>query len=86
MYRQSEKLVKQQYVLHTSPEYGNFIPLTAEIGSGAWGTPANFNGFRVLLSLLQRGRSPEAITKLCTMLGRLLGWYTIYTFSGAVAP
>ena len=21
-------------------------------------------------------------TKLCTMLGRLLGWYTIYTFSG----
>jgi len=25
-------------------------------------------------------------TKLCTMFGRLLGWYTIYTFSGAVAP
>jgi len=24
-------------------------------------------------------------TKLCTMSGRLLGWYTIYTFSGAVA-
>ena len=22
-------------------------PLTAEIGSGVWGTPANFNGFRV---------------------------------------
>ena len=27
----------------------NFCPLTAEIGSGVWGTPANFNGFRVLL-------------------------------------
>jgi len=24
-------------------------------------------------------------TKLCTMFGRLLGWYTIYTFSGAFA-
>ena len=27
-------------------------PLTAEIGSGVWGTPANFNGFRVLAALL----------------------------------
>jgi len=26
----------------------NFGPLTAEIGSVVWGTPANFNGFRVL--------------------------------------
>jgi len=25
-------------------------------------------------------------TKLCTMFGRLLGWYTIYTFLGALAP
>jgi len=38
----------------------NFGPLTAEIGSGVWGTPANFNRFRVLASLLQRRRSPEA--------------------------
>jgi len=38
----------------------NFGPLTAEIGSGVWGTPANFNGFRVLPSLLQRRRSLEA--------------------------
>ena len=30
----------------------NFGPLTAEIGSGVWGTPANFNGFRVLVALL----------------------------------
>ena len=32
----------------------------AEIGSLVWGTPANFNGFCVLPSLLQRRRSPEA--------------------------
>jgi len=38
----------------------NFGPLTAEIGSGVWSTPANFNGFRALSSLLQRRRSPEA--------------------------
>jgi len=30
----------------------NFGPLTAEIGLPVWGTPANFNGFRVLAALL----------------------------------
>jgi len=30
----------------------NFGPLAAEIGSGLWDTPANFNGFRVLGALL----------------------------------
>jgi len=30
----------------------NFGPLAAEIGLPAWGTPANFNGFRVLAALL----------------------------------
>jgi len=29
-----------------------FGPITAEICSGVWGTPANFNGFRVLAALL----------------------------------
>jgi len=38
----------------------NFGQLAAEIRSGVWGTPANFNGFRVLASLLYRRRSPEA--------------------------
>jgi len=30
----------------------NFGPLAAEIVSLLWGTPANFNGFRVLAALL----------------------------------
>jgi len=30
----------------------NIGPLTAEIGPVVWGTPANFNGFRVLAALL----------------------------------
>jgi len=55
----------------------NFGPLTAEIGSGVWGTPTNFNGFCVLaasssgrqlnFAALNRGRH------LCSA-GRPLGW------------
>jgi len=35
----------------------NFGPLTAEICSGVWCTPANFNGFRVLAAYLLHGTS-----------------------------
>jgi len=38
----------------------NFGPLAAEIGPVVLGTPANFNGFLVLASLLQRRHSTEA--------------------------
>jgi len=38
----------------------NFGSLTAEICWRVWGTPANFNGFRVLVSLLPRRRSLQA--------------------------
>jgi len=55
-----KKLVKQQYLLHISSQYGELNPLEAEIVSVVKGTPVNFNGFRVLASLLQRHRSPEA--------------------------
>ena len=30
----------------------NFDPLAAEIGPVVWGSPANFDGFRVLAALL----------------------------------
>ena len=43
-----------------SHNIANFGPLTGEICWRVWGTPANFNGFRILASLLQRCRSPEA--------------------------
>jgi len=42
-----------------SPHMVNFGPLAAEIDWRVWGTPANFNGFRVLASLLHRLRSTE---------------------------
>jgi len=34
------------------PQYGELGPLAAEIGPVVWGTPANFNRFRVLAALL----------------------------------
>jgi len=37
----------------------NFGPLVAEISSLVWGSPANFNGFRALATLLQWYRSTE---------------------------
>jgi len=40
-----------------STQYGELGPLTAEIGSGVWGTSANFNGFRVFASLLHAATS-----------------------------
>ena len=47
-----KKLVKQQYLLHIFPQYGENGLLVAEIGLVVRGTPANFNGFRVLAALL----------------------------------
>ena len=54
-----KKPLKQQHLLHLSPQYGELQP-AAEIVSLVWGTPASFNGFRVLASLLQRRRLTEA--------------------------
>ena len=86
MYRQSEKKLSNSNISSTCPyNAANFGPLTAEISLPVWGTPANFDRFRILLSLLQRHRSPEANQTL-DMFGRLLGWYIMYTFSGPFAP
>jgi len=56
-------------------------PLTAEIGLGVWGTTANFNGFRVLASLLQRHRSPEANQTFARCLA--VSWAATYIFGGS---
>jgi len=53
MHRQSEKkLVKQQYLSTCSYNMVNFAALAAETDWRVWGTPACFNGFRVLAALL----------------------------------
>ena len=61
----------------------NFGPLTAEIGSGVWGTPTNFNGFCVAswqryCTASSSGRQPNfaALNRgrhLCSA-GRPSGW------------
>jgi len=53
MYRQSEKNLLSSNTSSTCPRnMVNFGPLAAEIVLLVWGTPANFNGFRVLVALL----------------------------------
>ena len=53
MYRQSEKYLLSSNISSTCPHnMVNFGPLAAEIVSLVWGTPGNFNGFRVLAALL----------------------------------
>ena len=48
-----EKNLLNSNISPTCPyNMANFGPLAAEIGSLVWGTPANFNGFRVLAALL----------------------------------
>jgi len=74
---------KQQYLLHVSglTNMVNFSPLGAEIVLLVWGTPATF-WFSYCSNIAQR-----KLTKLCTMSGRILGWYTIYKhFFGGSCP
>jgi len=53
MYRQSKKNLLSSNTSSTcAVNTVNFGPLTAEIGSGVWGTPTYFNGFCVLAALL----------------------------------
>jgi len=81
-----KKLVKQQYLLYMSHNMVNFGPLAAEIVSFVWGTPANFNGFRVLATLLQRRRSTEVNQTLHYVWPSPGLVRYIYTLSGSLAP
>jgi len=52
-YQQSEKNLLNSNTSSTCPyNMVNLGPLAAQIGPVVWGTPANFNGFRVLAVLL----------------------------------
>lgn len=51
MYRESERNLLNSNISSTSPHYmANVSPLTAEISWWVWGTPANFNGYRIMAS------------------------------------
>jgi len=85
MCRQSEKKFdKQQYLLDMFPQCGEFRPASrwdrSSIGAPQIISMAFASWLRYWSDVVQR--KP---TKLCTMFGRLLGCYAIYTFLGAVA-
>jgi len=67
---------------HNTMNFGSGT-LTAESGWRVWGTPANFNGFRVLASLLHWCRSTEVnqtLHDVCQSLGLV---HYIYIFEGS---
>ena len=76
-----KKLVKSNTSSTCSHNMANFGPLAAEICWRAWGTPANFNGFRVWLRYCSdvAHRRP---TKLCTMLGHFRAGTLYIDFRG----
>jgi len=61
----------------------NFGPLTAEICWGVWAIPANFNGFRVLASLLHRRRSTKVNQTLHDVWPSPWLLHYIYIFGGS---
>jgi len=71
----------KSYLLHISSQYDERWP------TNGWDRFTNFNGFRVLASLLQQRLSPKANQTLHVFWPSPAGWYTIYiyTFSGALA-
>jgi len=68
--------------LQMSSQYANVGPLTAEIGLPVWDTPANFNWFHLLASLLQRCRSTEASQTLHNLWSSPGLAHYIYIFGG----
>jgi len=83
MYRQSERHVLNSNISsRCSHNMANFRLLMAKIGLAVWGTRANFNRFRVLASLLQRRRSPEANQTLHDLWPSPEMVHYIYIFGG----
>jgi len=84
MYRQSERNLLSSNISSTRPHnMVNFGPLAAEIVSLVWGTPANFNGFCVLPSVLLRRRSLEANHTLHDVWPYPVLLHYIYIFGGS---
>jgi len=80
-----KKLVKQQYLLHMSSQYGGLQPTNGSDQFVSLGHPSKFQqvshlgGITAPTSLIEAN---QTLHDVCC----LLSWYTIYTFSGALAP
>jgi len=70
-----------------SHNMANFGSLAAEIGPVAWGTPANFNGFRVLVALLHGSQVVGwASAKLCGVEQRAPPMFGRATITLGIGP
>jgi len=68
MYRQSEKNLLNNNTTSTCPNNKvNFDLLTAEISWRVWGTPANFNGFRILAVFLLHGTLVAGVSQTAAL-------------------
>jgi len=83
MYWQSAKNLLNSNISSTCPHsMVNFGPLTVETGWRVWGTPTNFNGVRILASLLHRHRSTEVNQTLHDVWPSAGLVYYMYIFGG----
>ena len=80
-----KKLVKQQYLLQVSHNMLNFGILATEIDPVVWGTPANFNGFRVLAALLH-GSQVVSVANLCGVEQRAPPMFDRATITLGIGP
>jgi len=80
-----QKLVKQQYLLHMSSQYGELWPTNSWDRLATLGHPLQIStGFASWLCHCTH-IAQQRSTKLCTIFDRLLGWYTIHILAGALA-
>jgi len=84
-----KKLVDQQYLLHTSSQYGELLLTSSWDQFGVW-APQQIQrvlrGFCVLALLVERRRSPEANQTLHDIWPSPGLLHYIYTLSGALVP
>jgi len=81
-----KKTFKLQYLLHTNSQYGELRPTNDWDRSDSLGHPSKFQrvprlGFVTAAKSLTGGQP-----NICTIFGRLLGCYTIYTLWGSFFP
>jgi len=68
-----------------SPNMVYFDPLTADTGSGGWGTQQISTSFACWLRYCSNVEVNQTLHDVCPFPG-LVHWYTIYTFLGLLLP
>jgi len=80
-----KRLVKQQYLLQMSSQYGELWPINSWDPLASFGPPYNSTGFVFWLPYCTDVAQLRS-TKLWRMFGSLLGWYTKYIYILGLLP